>query len=195
MNYDLDAFTEWKTDASPITLSLPLLKALYEYVEYTIEGTKKDLPKCSFRISNTTRAKGSCRIERPLFGLETRYTISISKKMKWTKRSLLRTFVHEVCHAMTYHETKTTGHNAYFWKLMTANGYPDGHLFEGEENTERSLYSGNDSDIKVGDTVSWEHAGKLYQGLVHRINKRRMTVYDTKRSKWLIPPSCLSKIK
>lgn len=125
--------------------------------------------------------------------------IGVSPSHRWTKRFLVKTMIHEMCHVVAIIKNKESGHFKNFWRLMEANGFPDGFNFENEKEIETDRYSGWDKEkFKVGEIAEWDYRGVNHYGTVIRINKRTITVDEIRPEEgriWRCNPLSLSHVK
>jgi hypothetical protein len=103
---------------------------------------------------------------------------------------LRKTMVHEMCHAWAVLTHQERGHGPFFWLMMSACGYPDGHRIAGVSND--AWVRTRDFDFTLGEIVHWNHEGGRYFGRVRAIRKRYLEVLDNRGCLWRVSPNNLS---
>lgn len=172
------------------TLSLPDLNQMYD--DLNLQLFDGELPKvqCVWN-GRLTRSLGRTKYKRQ------------NKSSKWevflidiqfglTDQHLHKTMVHEMCHVWAIHFYQDTRHSVRFWKQMNACGYPDGHTF-GEDVETDKWQRIVPNEWRLQQKVSFDIENTRWKGRIIRINKRTLTVKTSrpKIQKWRVSPTML----
>ena len=158
----------------------------YQKLNRELFGGELPFLPCLFN-SRFTRTLGRCQFQRK--GKKT-VPIKIEIQAGLQEDQLRKTLIHEMCHVWAMLNHQETGHGTWFWKKMTALGYPEGHVLDSGAKDKWSAMEPH--AFQVGERVYFLYQKQKIQGRIIRINKKSITV-ASRRKRWRISPSLLSK--